>query len=96
MAVALGQGETDRLRELAGRVGSSCASCHRSPDGDQGRRPSIEKQFRHHRQKRGIGRGYYVVGHDLTIFDEDPKLAQAVATDVRNAALLTERIIRIR
>jgi len=87
MAEATRAGDQAAGEEAQTRVMANCNACHRMPLDDG--RP-LSEVFTEARSKRGIGDGYWQVGHDVRIHHADRPKLQRVVDALREAALLID------
>ena len=88
MKVALGEGDQAEINRLRKRVVANCRDCHFMPgETYEGRLAGASRAAR---EERGIGNGFYQVGHDLRIGHRDRAAAQRVADAMRLGALMID------
>ena len=84
--------EIDALERAMSDVGATCDRCHYLRSKDEG--PDLLDLAKAARRERGIGRGYFLMGHDLQLLEGDEDLqerAQPVADALRRAVLLLSK-----
>lgn len=88
--------ETDEGKEaakaLCEQVQKSCDACHKmTHDAFHG---PLVRAAGHRRQELGLSEGFYLVGYDLYQEHEDKEQDQHVATMMRRAHLLLDRVVK--
>jgi hypothetical protein len=90
LAVAADEGNATSGRAAQGRVMQNCSTCHdlalTELDGP------LKKATAEARGKRGVGDGFYQIGHDMRIRHADRERAQLVADALRRGALLLDSL----
>ena len=90
LAVAADEEDATSGRAAQGRVMQNCASCHdlalTGLDGP------LKKATAEARSIRGVGNGFYQIGHDMRIRHPDRERAQLVADALRRGALLLDSL----
>ena len=90
LAVAADEGDATSGRAAQNRVMQNCSTCHDlALPGFDG---PLKKATAEARSKRGVGNGFYQIGHDMRIRHADRGRAQQVADALRRGALLLDSL----